>query len=172
MDADLLLLLRMQNGDDQAIEAFVRKYYPRILQYCRLHIGDPGYAEDCTQETFARFFRSLPQYRHYGKAANYLYVIAGNLCRDYYRRPAELPMDTLPEQPVDPIASSDLRMDLRQALGRLSPELREAAVLYFLQGESQAEIARILDIGLPLVKYRIRRAKELIKNSLEKEAVK
>ena len=81
-------------------------------------------------------------------------------------------MDTLPEQPVDPIASSDLRMDLLQALGRLSPELREAAVLFFLQGEPQAEIARILDIGLPLVKYRIRRAKELIKNSLEKEAVK
>ena len=171
MDADLLLLLRMQNGDDEAIEAFVRKYYPRILQYCRLHLGDPCHAEDCTQETFARFFRTLPKYRHYGKAANYLYVIAGNLCRDHYRRPAEIPLDTLPEQPVDPIASFDLRMDLRQALGRLPPELREVTVLYFLQGQPQKEIARILGIGLPLVKYRLRRAKELLKNWLEKEAV-
>ena len=67
MDADFLLLRRMLDGDDQAIEAFVRKYYPKILQYCRLHIFDRGYAEDCTQETFARFFRTLPQYRHYGK---------------------------------------------------------------------------------------------------------
>ena len=83
MDADFLLLHRMRHGDDQAIEDFVRKYYPLILRYCHLHIQDTGYAEDLTQETFARFFRNLSQYQHYGKAANYLYVIAGNLCRDY-----------------------------------------------------------------------------------------
>ena len=171
MDADFLLLRRMLDGDDQAIEAFVRKYYPKILQYCRLHIFDRGYAEDCTQETFARFFRTLPQYRHYGKAANYLYVIAGNLCRDHIRKSSELPLEELPEQSVNPMESLDLRMDIREALARLSPELRETAVLYFLQGEKQTEIARILGIGLPLVKYRIRRAKELLKNCLEKEAV-
>ena len=91
MDGDFLLLHRMQNGDDQAIESFVRKYYPKILRYCHLHIKDSGFAEDLTQETFARFFRTLHQYQHYGKAANYLYVIAGNLCRDYYRKPEELP---------------------------------------------------------------------------------
>ena len=40
MDGDFLLLHRMQNGDDQAIESFVRKYYPKILRYCHLHIKD------------------------------------------------------------------------------------------------------------------------------------
>jgi len=40
MDADFLLLHRMRNGDDQAIEDFVRKYYPMILRYCQLHIAD------------------------------------------------------------------------------------------------------------------------------------
>ena len=86
MDADFLLLHRMRHGNDQAIEDFVRKYYPMNLRYCQLHIQDLGYAEDLTQETFARFFRTLHQYQHYGKAANYLYVIAGNLCRDHHKR--------------------------------------------------------------------------------------
>ena len=45
MDADFLLLHRMKHGDDQAIENFVRKYYPLILRYCQLHIQDLGYAE-------------------------------------------------------------------------------------------------------------------------------
>ena len=71
MDSDLLLILRMRQGDEEALESFVRKYYPVILRYCRVHIPDPGYAEDMTQETFARFFPTLPRYRHYGKAANY-----------------------------------------------------------------------------------------------------
>ena len=169
MDADFLLLHRMRNGETQAIEDFVRKYYPMILRYCHLHIQDTGYAEDLTQETFVRFFRSLNQYQHYGKAANYLYVIAGNLCRDYHKKPEAIPMEELPEQPVNQMEALDLRMDVHRALEQLSPELREVTILYFFQELKQKEIARILGIGLPLVKYRIRRAKELFEHLIGKE---
>lgn len=169
MDADFLLLHRMRNGEIQAIEDFVQKYYPRILRYCHLHIQDTGFAEDLTQETFARFFRSLGQYRHYGKAANYLYVIAGNLCRDYHKKPEAIPMEELPEQPVYQMETLDLRLDVHRALEQLPSELREVTILYFFQELRQKEIARILGIGLPLVKYRIRRAKELLERLLRKE---
>ncbi len=100
MDIDDLLVLKMRGGDEKALETFVEKYYPAILRYCRLHIDDYGYAEDMAQETFARFFRTLRQYRHYGKAANYLYAIAANACRDYYRQSKnrELPTEQLPDQ--------------------------------------------------------------------------
>ena len=172
MDGDFLLLHRMHNGDEQAIEVFVRKYYPKILRYCRLHIRDSGFAEDLTQETFARFFRTLHQYQHYRKAANYLYVIAGNLCRDHYRKPEELSTEELPEQPVCPMESLDTRIAVRLALDRLPRELREVTILYFLQQVRQKEIARILGIGLPLVKYRIKRAKELLALSFGKEDIK
>lgn len=169
MDTDFLLIHRMKNGDDQAIEIFVRKYYPSILRYCHLHIQDHGYAEDATQEVFARFFRTLSQYQHYGKALNYLYVIAANICRDYYRKPEEIPMDDLPEQTVDEMEPLDLRLDVHQALEKLPPELREVTILFFFQEIRQREIARILGIGLPLVKYRIKRAKELLSGYLGKE---
>ena len=59
MDSDFLLIRRMKNGDDTAIETFVQKYYPVILRYCHLHLSDKSYAEDATQEVFARFFRTL-----------------------------------------------------------------------------------------------------------------
>ena len=169
MDTDFLLLHRMRNGDDQAIDDFVRKYYPMILRYCHLHIQDTGYAEDLTQETFARFFRTLHQYQHYGKAANYLYVIAGNLCRDYYKKLDEIPMEDLPEQPVYQMESLNLRLDVHRALEQLPPELKEVTILFFFQEMKQKEIAQILGIGLPLVKYRIKRAKELLSKYIGKE---
>ncbi|MBE5971960.1 MAG: RNA polymerase sigma factor [Lachnoclostridium sp.] len=172
MDADFLLLHRMRNGDEQAIEDFVRKYYPMILRYCCLHIRDIGYAEDLTQETFARFFRTLSQYHHYGKAANYLYVIAGNLCRDYHKKQTAIPMEELPEQPVYPMDSLILQLDIHRALEKLPPELREITILYYFQELKQKEIAKILNIGLPLVKYRIKRAKELLEQFIGKEDVK
>ena len=152
----------MGQGDEEAIEEFVKKYYPMLLRYCRLHLPETGEAEDAVQEVFARFFATLPDYRHYGKAANYLYVIAGNLCRDLYRKTRPIPMDQLPEEPWEMTPALDRRMDVRRALDSLPPELREAAVLYFYQELPQRSIAKILGIGLPLVKYRIRRAKELL----------
>ena len=149
MDLDLLLIQRMKSGDNTAIESFIRKYYPQILQYCRLHVHDPGYAEDLTQETFEHFFRSLRQYQPYGKPENYLYAIAANSCRDYYRRKKdELLPETLPEPEDHRMERLDQWMDLQAAFQR----------------KKQREIARILGIGLPLVKYRIRMVREKLKS--------
>ena len=207
MDPDFLLIIRMKDGDDEAIEEFVRKYYPAVLRYCLLRIDDAGYAPDAVQETFERFFRNFARYRHYGKAANYLYVIAGNICRDYYRNRREMAAgdaeevlrfrkrssgtsdrwniakdgftsseadDSRPqenavqESPAGISASdADLRMDLRRAFAALPSELRETAILFFFQELKQREIAKILGIRLPLVKYRIRKAREQLQEMLK-----
>ena len=37
VDADFLLIHKMKNGDEEAIEVFVKKYYSTIRNYCRLH---------------------------------------------------------------------------------------------------------------------------------------
>lgn len=171
MDRDDLLVLKMRGGDEKALETFVEKYYPAILRYCRLHIDDYGYAEDMAQETFARFFRTLRQYRHYGKAANYLYTIAANACRDYYRqsKDRELPTEQLPEICDTGAESPEIQAEVRMALDSLPEELREVAVLYFVQERKQKDIAAVLGIGLPLVKYRIGRARELLTTYLGNE---
>lgn len=169
MDSDFLLIQRMKIGDEQAIDAFVQKYYPMIMKYCRLHIRDCGHAEDITQETFERFFRTLHQYRHYGKAANYLYVIAANGCKDYYRKKEEPVIESLSEYSDAGTESLDDYLGVRMAFNSLPQEIRETAELYFCQEIKQKEIARILGIGLPLVKYRIRRARELLAEYLGEE---
>ena len=171
MDPDLLLLQRMKRGDDAAIEEFVRKYYPKILQYCHYHLHNVQDGEDTAQETFAHFFASLDRYRHYGKAANYLYVIAGNLCRDQIRRRRDLALDEVPEPAAAPLERLDTHLDLERAFRALPHEIQTVAVLFFLQDRKQREIAKILGIGLPLVKYRIRRAKELLAEALQKEVI-
>lgn len=162
VDADFLLVQKMRMGNEKAFESFVTKYYPAILKYCQIHIRDYGYAEDMTQETFTRFFRTFNQYKHYGKAANYLYVIAANVCKDYQRETKELPMEELPERLDGSAVDVEEKIVITEALDSLPDELKEAAVMFFIQGRRQKDIARILGIGLSLVKYRIRRAKELL----------
>ena len=78
-------------------------------------------------------------------------------------------MEELPEQSVYQMETLHLQMDIHRALEQLTPELREVVILYFFQDLKQTEIARILNIGLPLVKYRIKKAKELLAKFLGKE---
>lgn len=175
MEADFLLVQKMKQGDDGAVEIFVKKYYPKILRYCRYHLADPACAEDVTQETFEKFFCSLGDYRHYGKAGNYLYAIAANACRDHARKKREPAADMADEFFVAAAGSADNtagvagRLDVDAAIQGLPEELRQVAVLFFCLDVKQREIAKILNIGLPLVKYRVKRARELLAATLERE---
>ena len=65
--------------------------------------------------------------------------------------------------------SVDCRLDMEEALRRLPGELREILILYYFQERKQREIADILGIGLPLVKYRLKQAKEQLGELLGKE---
>ena len=174
MDADFLLIKRMKQGDEVAFEVFVRKYYEEILNYCSYHCFDRTYAEDLTQETFVRFFAKLSDYHYVGKTKNYLYTIAGNLCRDYYKKIKEDPME---EQEINEALGSSRnheevildKMTIEWALRQLPDELYEAAILYYFQDLKLIEIACVLQISLPLAKYRVRRAKMQLERILRKE---
>lgn len=182
METDFLLIRKMKKGDDSASEIFVRRYYEDILRYCMYHCGDSGYAEDLTQETFVRFFAGLPRYRHIGKVLNYLYTIAGNLCRDYHKKTRDIPTD-----PADGLflsegagfssgdsfpSSGDSitdRLLIRQALEQLPDELFEVTDMYYFREMKVSEIASALHIGLPLAKYRLRRARQELKKFLTRK---
>ena len=164
--SDFLLVHRARAGDEEACERLVRKYYPSIYQYCLLHIYDTYEAEDLTQEVFVRAFASLERYREYGKVKNYLYTIAGNVVKNYYKKKKDILLDELPEVETENREETvDIRLDIEQAVRKL----REVAILSFFQELKQREIAELLQIKLSLVKYRIGRAKELLIKELEVE---
>lgn len=171
MDEDARLIRAMRAGDDAALESFVRKYYPDVYRYCLRRLPSAADAEDLTQETFERFFRGFESYRHRGKAKNYLYVIAGSLCADFYRRRGGEETSELPETAAAPETDTDRRLDLDSAVKSLPEPLREVIVLHYFQDLKLRDIAQILGIGLPLVKYRISKAKQQLKSLLQEDGI-
>lgn len=172
MDADFLLVRRMKQEDDEAFDTFVRKYYGEILKYCRFHCFDALSAEDLTQETFLKFFANLSEYRHVGKAKNFLYTVAGNLCRDFYKKKRDVPMEreeleSNASPAPDSLGAAVERAVLEDALLKLSEEFREMVILHCLQGMKISEAARVLGISVPLAKYRLREGKARLRHFLE-----
>lgn len=154
----------MKQGDEAAFDSFVHKYYQEILSYCGYRCPDKEYAQDITQETFVRFFANLPAYQSKGKTKNFLYTIAGNLCKDYFKKAKEVPVEESElssqiegvEHPMEHVIN---QIAVADALRDLPDELREVVTLYYFQELKLREIADILQISLPLVKYRLREAK-------------
>ena len=162
MTSDFLLIQKIKDGDDSAGGRLVEKYYASIYQYCFLHIHDRYCAEDLTQEIFVRFFESVMGFRNTGKAKAYLYRIAGNIIKNYYRKKKEVQVEVedLPEKAEDNTAGIALRLDIEKAVDGLPEELKEITILFFFQELKQKEIANLLGIKLSLVEYRVKKAKE------------
>lgn len=173
MYSDFLLIRKMKQGDDMAFDLFVHKYYQEILIYCHCHCFDKAYAEDLTQETFVRFFTKLSDYHYRGKTLNYLYTIAGNLCKDYLKKVKEIPMEEtelIDENQEEHQMESVLnRIFIQQALVQLPDELCEVLTLYYFGELKLTEISERLQIGLPLVKYRLKQERKQLEELLRKE---
>ena len=137
MDSDFFLIRKMRQGDEEAFDIFIRKYYGDILRYCACHCFDAEDAQDLTQETFVRFFSRFSDYRHKGKTKNYLYTIAGNLCKNYYKKNKAPAADDVYGESRDTTESLEdsviERAALEWALDHLEPELRDVIDLYYFR---------------------------------------
>lgn len=171
MSSDERLIQRIRKGDDDAIEEFVKKYYPIIISYCRKRVQDFSLAEDLTQETFEHFFRSLSLYRHEEKVKNYLYTIAGNLCKDNYKWSNT---ETLTGETAlidDPMIDIEKKMDMKMAIDKLPEIYREVILLHFFYELKLTEIAAALNTKIYVVKYRIKKGKKLLREIILKKEI-
>lgn len=176
MDTDFLVIRKIKSGDDAAGDEFIRKYYSEILKYISFHCYNQEDAKDLTQETFIHFFEKVNEYRHEGKAKNYLYTIARNLCIDNSRRLKSVRYEQ--EEVLYEIGKEDAQIQqtedqiaLDWALKQLPDELRSVIILYYFQELNIREIADILQIGVPLTKYRLKQAKQKLHEIMRMEVV-
>ena len=142
--------------------------------------GNQHDAEDLTQETFMRVFRSLKNYQP-GTFEGWLHRITTNLFLDMVRHRAKIRMEALPEDyervpgtdmtPEQAYSVANLDPALQKALDELSPDFRVAVVLCDVVGMSYEEIADTLGVKMGTVRSRIHRGRTQLRASLEDQAV-
>ncbi len=155
----------------------VREHADRVYRLAYRLTGDAHDAEDLTQETFIRVFRSLAAYKP-GTFEGWLHRITTNLFLDMVRRRGRLRMEGLPEDtdrlpgggpdPEQVFSEAHLDPDLQGALDELAPEFRAAVVLCDVEGLSYEEIAATLDVKLGTVRSRIHRGRQALRSALER----
>lgn len=165
------LIDRIKSGDEAAAEELIDRYYDAILRYCGWHCAAPEKAEDLTQETFFKLFRSLPGYRARNKFKAYLYTIANRLCIDESRKRPIYSLEDAGELATgqNEIVQAENREEIRRLLGVLSEEQREAVVLRFGQELGFSEIAKVMGCSMRTAQSRVRNGLRLMKKEFGDE---
>ncbi|MGI8528663.1 MAG: RNA polymerase sigma factor SigE [Geodermatophilaceae bacterium] len=153
----------------------VRLHSARVYRLAYRLSGNPQDAEDLTQETFVRVFRSLANYQP-GTFEGWLHRITTNLFLDLVRRRQRIRFDALPEDtermpgsapsPEQVYADSYLDPQVQAALDALPPDFRVAVVLCDIEGLTYEEIAATLGIKLGTVRSRIHRGRVQLREAL------
>lgn len=125
-----LLIKKAQAGDRDALNELVSLYWQPIYRFVAYKIGHPEDAQELTQETFFRAFRSLPTFRKTDAAfQTYLSHIALNLTRDYWRKKGRSPLTVDISEYREAGAEDDqpdaraLQLERRETITRLLQEL-------------------------------------------------
>lgn len=165
-------------GDRAAMPSWdelVRQHADRVYRLAYRLSGNQHDAEDLTQETFIRVFKSLQNYQP-GTFEGWLHRITTNLFLDMVRRRGRIRMDALPEDydrvpsdgptPEQIYHDSRLGPDLQAALDSLPAEFRAAVVLCDIEGLSYEEIGATLGVKLGTVRSRIHRGRQALRDHL------
>lgn len=157
-------------------EEIVAEYSAQVYRLAYRLTGNRQDAEDLTQETFFRVFRSFHAYEP-GTLGGWLHRITTNLFLDQTRRKQRIRFDAFLDGSEERVPATNsgperafeemnLDLDVQKALADLPAEFRAAVVLCDLEGLPYNEVARILDVKLGTVRSRIHRGRTMLRESL------
>ena len=168
-------------GEPLAFERFVGHFRSKVFHYSWLMCGRPEDAEEVAQETLLNAFEHFDGLREPERVRSWIFRIAKNACLMQRRKsvfaPAhELSVEDLPpgaepmgeERPPD---AEYLRAELRAVLDRVIVELppiyRAVVLLRDMEELSTEETAQILDLSLDVVKTRLHRGRQALRQKLD-----
>ncbi|WP_273853367.1 RNA polymerase sigma factor [Guptibacillus spartinae] len=170
------LVTAMARGNQAAFEAFVHRYHAPLLGYLERMLRDRKKAEDVVQETFLKLIKQLKSKKIPEKIKPWLYQVATNQCRDYWKsagfKSEKQILDFIPDQPdqepsvVELFERQESRVEFLKKLDTLSETQREIVYLRFYQELKYQEIAETLELPLGTVKSNLFHALKKLKASL------
>lgn len=146
-------------------QAIYEQHCGRLVRVAFLLTGDRGLAEDAVHDVFTQCWGRIDDLE---VPSQYLRVAVVNRCRSQHRklRRAEA-RSVLPETGQLP-PQHENRLELLEALGRLTYRKRAAVVLRFYEDLPDEEIARVLGCRRSTVRSLVARGLSQMKEELSK----
>jgi RNA polymerase sigma-70 factor (ECF subfamily) len=142
--------------DGVEIRDIIRRYERPLLRFFRRNVIDETDAEDLTQEALLGIYLSGKRYRGDSSLSTWIYAIARNKLRNYYRstgyrKITERLTDGIPDIERNAIR----RLTLNLLIEGLDPEDRLLYERFYIRRIPIGEISALMKIPAGTVKYRL-----------------
>lgn len=178
---DALLIRRAQSGDKDAFARLVQRYYRNIYNLAYRMTGSREDAMDVTQEALYRVYRALNGFQPDKSFLPWVYKITWNICADRGRKkirsPVQESFDSIEyelarfagngPQPEAAYENMELGNILKDAVGKLKEGYRELIVMFHVDGLSIKEISQITGMKETVVKNRLYRGRQMLRQILK-----
>ena len=178
--SDNEILSRVLQGDQQAYAEIVKRYQSFVFTIALRYTPSREDAEEIAQDSFVKAYRSLADFRGESKFSTWLYTIVTTTSLTFLRK-KKIDVHSLDNEKVFEIADSqdsDFRANqveqksrvtmVNKAIALLSPEDAQVITLFYKGEQSLEEIGGILGLEPNTVKVRLHRARQRLKDKLEK----
>tara|TARA_Y200000002_G_scaffold292298_1_gene246509 strand:+ start:268 stop:876 length:609 start_codon:yes stop_codon:yes gene_type:complete len=178
---DLGLVKRVKAGDYQAFDLLVLKYQSRLISTAFKYVKDIQIAEDITQESLIKSFKSINSFREDSSFYTWVYRITVNTAKNFLiskKRKDELLQTDLSEEgsidiesvntdtPDEIFDATELQSIITSTLNQLGEETKTALTLREFEGLSYEQIAEVVNCPVGTVRSRIFRGREVIDDAI------
>jgi RNA polymerase sigma-70 factor (ECF subfamily) len=169
--SDRELVDEILGGNSEQFDLLYEAYFPRVYRFALKRLGDPGEAEDVTQDVFMILLKALPSYQGQSSLLVWIFGITRNTVNRRFRKPPPR-LEPLESGSALDIAGSEAPPDERADASRmllrcesiieneLTPLQRRIFHLKHLRRQSIRSIAQALGKSEDAIKanlYRMRR---------------
>jgi RNA polymerase sigma factor (sigma-70 family) len=162
-------------GDRDRYRELIERHKKMVYAIAWSQLGDSELSEDAAQDTFIKAYSYLRTLREPSLFGSWIARITRNVCANLRRKVsrekafvtdmAELPDVAQPAAARDPIDGIENR--LWSSFARLPGTYREALTVFYIEGKSVEESARVLGIGESAMKTRLHRGRIALRENLE-----
>ena len=175
---DAELIQQVLQGNQDAFGPLVEKYQKGVHALVWRKIGDFHIAQEITQDAFFKAYQQLGKLKNHNLFSGWLYVIAANLCSDWFRKnpPPEQSLEVTEMSEVNQVsysryvaekqaaeADETRREVVKKLLQKLPESERTVMTLYYLGEMTIKAISEFLGVSPNTIKSRLSRARDRLK---------
>lgn len=177
---DVELVIASLLGNLDAFGELITRYRPAMIEVAREILRDEIAAEDVVQDACLLAFKALPQLKRFDRFGSWLHSITRNRAIRYRKRSGRMEprsdIDLIILKRCSPITETPAKIlerreryrELNEAIEGLPPEYRLVIRLHYWDEMPLERIADFLSLPLSTVKWRLFKARKLLREKLIK----
>ena len=170
------LVKEAKRGDSEAFGQLYDHYLPKIYRFVLIKVTYKEHAEDITQQTFLKAWKSIKRYQDKGHPfGSWLYRIARNSVIDHYRKgKEEAAIEDIPEDILGVDNSLSQNLDdkfewekILRSIKDLNDVEHDVLIMRFVEDMQHSEVASVVDKSENAVKVIQHRAIKKLEEKLK-----